>query len=71
MKKPICLVFRLKTGCRQYPFYSMGELKKWAGRKPYSAEYFKAILVSSSGKAGNTSTSLDARELVEFVGGVS
>lgn len=32
------LVYRQKTGCRQYAFESLEEIEKWAKRKPYAQE---------------------------------
>ena len=32
------LVYREKTGCRQYAFESLEEVEKWAKRKPYAQE---------------------------------
>ena len=38
MERVIALVFRLKTGCKQYSFRSLEEIKNWASRKPYKNE---------------------------------
>lgn len=32
------LIYREKTGCRQYAFESIEEAEKWGARKPYAQE---------------------------------
>lgn len=51
---PIVLVFRVKTGCRQYPFYNVEELEKFMSRKPYRNEYFTFRMISREGRLGET-----------------
>lgn len=36
--EPLILVFREKTGCRQYVFRKFGDLVTWVQRKPYRFE---------------------------------
>lgn len=43
MSSPIVLVFRLHTGCRQYPFSTLEDFRKWANRKPYANEDVRVL----------------------------
>ena len=43
MNRPIAIIFRISTGCRQYVFNSMDEIKSWVSRKPYSQELLTVL----------------------------
>ncbi len=62
----IALVFRLKTGCRQYLFYSLEELQAWAGRKPYKDEFVFVIVAFPDGHCSDKQR-VHASKLVEVV----
>ena len=47
------MVFRQKTGCKQYNFDSSEDLDKWVKRKPYKDELLK-ILVFDDNQLGST-----------------
>lgn len=49
-QKPICLVFRQKTGCKQYPFNTVEELDQWASRHPYNKETLRFIAFRPDGQ---------------------
>lgn len=41
----IALVYRVGKGCRQYPFESIDELSRWAGKHPYKNEQLRVMPV--------------------------
>jgi hypothetical protein len=41
----VALVYRSAHGCRQYPFYTIAELERWASRKPYCVELLRVMVV--------------------------
>lgn len=62
----IALVCRpMKTGCRQYPFHSIEDLKKFCARKPYRDELLKVIAIKDRRELGRRM--LHASMAVEFV----
>lgn len=44
-KMPIALIFRKDTGCKQYPFFSVQEVREWANRRPYRDEVVRVMPV--------------------------
>lgn len=64
----VALVFRDKTGCRQYPFHTVGDLRAWAARHPYRDEDLKVRVVRPSGMLADMHH-CHAREIADYVDG--
>lgn len=48
--KLVALVYRQKTGCKQYAFETVRELDAWTRRHPYRNEVLRVMPVSHDGK---------------------
>ena len=62
----IALVYRAeKPGCRQYPFHSIEDLKKFCARKPYRDELLLVIVIKDRRELNRRTMAADM--VVEFV----
>lgn len=59
------LVFRFKTGCRQYAFPNAEELETWAARHPYNKETLRVQVYTEAGKVADQWT--PAKKAADFV----
>lgn len=64
--RPVALVYRARTGCRQYPFFSADELQAWAARHPYRNETLTVHPILADGKFGEKAV-LPAAEAADHV----
>lgn len=65
-EQPIALVFRNKTGCRQYPFKTIDELEQWVKRKPYRDEVITVMPINSDSSVGEK-RQIASREAPDFL----
>lgn len=65
MNRPIAIIFRISTGCRQYVFYSIDEIKSWVSRKPYSQELLTVLpIINNEFQAKKI---IDACDVVSYI----
>lgn len=68
----LILAFRRKTNCRQYPFGTVADFKRWACRKPYSGEEIRVIVFGiDRAKLGDTAGRIPAAEAVLWIDGLA
>jgi hypothetical protein len=66
----VALVYREKTGCRQYAFDSVADLEAWAARSPYKGEMLRVLPVKGVRVIGD-GRCIHASEAAAFVRGAS
>lgn len=64
---PLMLVYRVKTGCRQYPFDSMEAFRKWTARRPYRNELIRVQVIGTDDRIAADSGCVSTEEARRFL----